>query len=85
MKEYVVIGGQYGYFCYGSCESLHQAKILATKNQEYWDNWQGWHTPSIYKSDDCQTDGVDIFPKPNRHPLLVKADGKWSKWHEYDY
>ena len=27
---------------------------VAGKNKEYWDNWQGWHTPKIYKAEDCE-------------------------------
>lgn len=54
MKEnkFYVIGGQYETFCYGGCPTLIGAKRLATKNIEYWDNWQGWHKPRIYKAID---------------------------------
>lgn len=30
------------------------AKRLANKNKELWDNWQGLHTPKIYKAEDTQ-------------------------------
>ena len=52
MKKYQVIGGQYSHVWYGESDSLRGAKIIATKHKEYWDNWQGWQTPKIYKSDD---------------------------------
>lgn len=48
MKKYQVIGGQYESHWYGESDSLHGAKVIAGKNKEYWDNWQGWHTPRIY-------------------------------------
>lgn len=54
MKKYQVIGGQYEYYWYGESDSLHGAKIIAGKNKEYWDNLQGWHTPSIYLAKDVE-------------------------------
>lgn len=33
---------------------LTGAKRLANKSAEYWDNWQGWHIPSIYKAEDVE-------------------------------
>ena len=48
MKLYQVIGGQYESRWYGESDSLRGAKRLARKHQEYWDNWQGWHTPAVY-------------------------------------
>lgn len=54
MKKYQVIGGQYEHYWYGESDSLHGAKIIAGRNKEYWDNWQGWHTPKIYKAEDCE-------------------------------
>lgn len=50
--KYYVIGGQYEHYCYGGCPTLIGAKRLATKNMEYWDNWQGWHKPRVYASND---------------------------------
>lgn len=47
MGRYVVVGGQYFRYVYGSTDSLLSAKRLAGKNDEYWDNWQGWHRPCI--------------------------------------
>ena len=52
MKKYQVIGGQYESHWYGESDSLHGAKLIASKHREYWDNWQGWHTPNIYLSAD---------------------------------
>ena len=51
-NNYYVIGGQYESFCYGGAPTLTGAKRLANKNREYWDNWQGWHTPAIYRAED---------------------------------
>ena len=52
--EYYVIGGQYASFCHGGTPTLLGAKRLANKCKEYWDNWQGWHTPKIYKAADTE-------------------------------
>lgn len=54
MKKYQVIGGQYEQCWYGESDSLHGARVIAGKNKEYWDNWQRWHTPKIYKREDCE-------------------------------
>lgn len=51
MKRYQVIGGQYESYWYGESDSLHGAKCIATKHEEYWDNWQGFHKPKIYLSE----------------------------------
>lgn len=51
-NNYYVIGGQYESYCYGGAPTLTGAKRLANKHKEYWDNWQGWHTPRIYKAED---------------------------------
>lgn len=53
-NNYYVIGGQYEYYCYGGTPTLIGAKRLATKCEEYWDNWQGWHKPSIYRAEDTE-------------------------------
>ena len=53
-NNYYVIGGQYERYCYGGTPTLIGAKRLATKSKEYWDNWQGWHTPAIYRTEDTQ-------------------------------
>lgn len=50
--KFYVIGGQYCYDCYGGAPTLIGAKRMATKHMEYWDNWQGWHKPRIYKAED---------------------------------
>ncbi len=51
MKKYQVIGGQYESHWYGESDSLRGAEMIASKNKEYWDNWQGWHTPKIYPAE----------------------------------
>lgn len=61
--NYYVIGGQHRFFCYGGTETLLGAKRLAGKHDEYWDNWQGWHRPKIYRAEDCiETEDGDIVP-----------------------
>lgn len=81
MEKYAVIGGQYQAYFYGFRKTLRKAKILASKNEEYWDNWHGWTTPKIYKAED--TEEVDNFyghgyaPKPLCDPVAVKVNGKW--------
>ena len=52
--NYYVIGGQYEGICYGGTPTLIGAKRLATKNEEYWDNWQGWHKPRIYRAEETE-------------------------------
>lgn len=79
MKRYQVIGGQYEPYWYGESDTLRGAKIIATKNMEHWDNWQGWHKPSIYLDENTKTieakgytthaDGETIIV-PNGEPLL---------------
>lgn len=53
MKKYQVIGGQYEQSWKGESDTLLGAKRIASRNEEYWDNWQGWHTPAIYAAEDC--------------------------------
>lgn len=54
MKKYQIIGGQYESKWYGESDSLRGAKIIATKNEEFWDNYQGWRKPSIYRAEDVK-------------------------------
>lgn len=53
-NNYYAIGGQYESYCIGGTPTLIGAKRLANKNMEYWDNWQGWHRPSIYRAEDTK-------------------------------
>ncbi|MCR5792710.1 MAG: hypothetical protein K6G65_06035 [Lachnospiraceae bacterium] len=48
MKKYQVIGGQFSSIYYGESDSLQEAEQIANENKEYWDAWQGWHSPAIY-------------------------------------
>ena len=86
MKAYQVIGGQYEYQWYGESDSLRGAKIIAGKHKEYWDNWQKWHTPRIYKAEDCKKivckdyithyDGEElIIPKAYALPIVTYKKG----------
>lgn len=52
--NYYVIGGQYESHCYGGTETLEEAKKLAKDCEEYWDNFEGLHTPNIYKAEDTE-------------------------------
>lgn len=78
--KYFVVGGQYHYRCYGSCDTIQAAKRLASKSEEYWDNWQGFHTPSIYTEDQI-VDGHDLSVARPAYagcvPFAMKKDGKW--------
>lgn len=86
MKKYQIIGGQYESYWHGESDSLHSAKIIASRNMEYWDNWQGWNTPRIYLAEDCKIvesrgriltrDGEKIVV-PVGQPAYWKRDGKW--------
>lgn len=73
--NYYVIGGQYTTIFYGGSETLHGARIIAGKHKEYWDNWQGWHTPKIYRAEDCH-EGTNFFgdtvmtPNEYAQPIL---------------
>ena len=75
MKKYQVIGGQYVFCRKGESDTLRGAKIIAGKNLEYWDNWQGWHRPNIYKAEDCiqgepsQFNFSGIYPKAGAMPI----------------
>lgn len=53
-KKYQIIGGQYETRNYGESDSLEYAKRIARRNPEYWDNWQGWHIPKIYRTEDTE-------------------------------
>lgn len=74
MKKYCVVGGQYVRYFYGDSDSLHGAKLIATANKEYWDNWQGWHVPRIFNSGDCNEKGI---PVGDVMPVAVCNGGKW--------
>lgn len=45
--RYYVVGGQYACRVYGSTTSLHAAKLMATRNEEFHDNFAGWQKPDI--------------------------------------
>lgn len=51
-NHFVVVGGQYKHYIVGYAPTLIGAKRLANKHAEYWDNWQGWHVPAIYRIED---------------------------------
>lgn len=79
--NYYVIGGQYAYCCYGGTHTLADVKRLAEEKEEYWDNWQGWHRPEIYRAKDVEViescgrittpDGWEIHvPKPGAKPVV---------------
>ena len=92
--NYYVVGGQYAPYLYGGTTTLQGAKQLATKNAEYWDNWQGWHVPAIYAAADMEQHectgqsheygmmGTVMFPKADARPVAVKIGNKWH--NKYD-
>ena len=88
MKKFQVIGGQYESSYKGESDSLRGAKAIATKNAEYFDNWQGWKKPAIYSAEDVQEieskgrittpDGWTIkTPKAGAVPVSVWNGSKW--------
>ena len=62
----------------------HGAKLIASKNREYWDNWQGWHTPKIYAAEDCikgeptEFNFSGIYPAPGAVPVAIRNGNKWE-------
>lgn len=72
--KYSVFGGQSHHRWYGDFDNLLVAKRVATKNEEYWGGWQGWHKPSIWLASDCGEDG---YPIPGRIPFCVWEGKKW--------
>ena len=78
---YYVIGGQYDAFNHGGANTILGAKRLATKCAELWDNWQGWHIPSIYREEDCKPQsnfyGEQILPIYGAIPVAVHDGKKW--------
>lgn len=75
-NNYYVIGGQYESICYGGTPTLTGAKRLATKNAEHWDNWQGWHKPSIYRAEDTvEAESRGRILTPDGWTIRVPKDG----------
>lgn len=88
-NNFAIIGGQYAAFCYGFTSTLIGAKRLARKNLEYWDNWQGWHAPKIYKIDEVvkvtNFYGETYAPKDEARPVAsawVENNGSKLTWEE---
>jgi len=76
MKAYQIIGGQYECTNYGESDSIRGAKVIAGKHKEYWDNHQGWHTPKIYKSEDCrEITADDMITVADGTKLIVPKEG----------
>lgn len=82
-NKYVVIGGQYDRYNYGSAATLAGAMRMASKHVENWDNWQGLHVPVIYRIEDCEMTenffGPQMLPKSDATPVAWKENGKWIK------
>lgn len=86
-NNFAIIGGQYASYCYGFTPTLIGAKRLARKNLEYWDNWQGWHAPKIYKIEDVEKVtnfyGETYAPKYGALPVVfawVEDNGNKLTW-----
>lgn len=74
--KFYVIGGQYEHICYGGAPTLIGAKRMATKHKEYWDNWQGWHKPRIYKAEDtCEITSRGAITTPDGWKIRVPKAG----------
>lgn len=87
--KYYVIGGQYEAYCYGGADTLLGAKRIAGKHDEYWDNWQGWHRPAIYKAEDCEEAATICCPSGTMIPKLYAVpvaayDMHTEKWINYE-
>lgn len=78
--KYYVIGGQYSYYNYGGAYTLEGAKRLATKHQEYWDNWYGWHKPAIYKAKDCEI-GTNFYGTNYYPNKMAIAHMTWNQYY----
>lgn len=91
VNKYAVIGGQYQAYFYGFAPTLHAAKLLASRNAEYWDNWQGWHVPAVYNAADVEPCnnfyGDGYSPKFGAVPVAVKGynDRQWTTPYTYAY
>ena len=83
MKEYQVIGGQYNQKYYGESDSLHGAKMIAAKHDEYWDNWQGWNRPKIYRKEDCKIVDENIYHELGAAPV-ARFNYAIRKWIQAD-
>ena len=86
MKKYVVIGGQYFCCYYGEADTLTGAKRIAGKNAEYWDNWQGWHVPRIYRAEDVKDAGrQEKVVKFGAQPVAVAyVNGNKAIWENLE-
>ena len=78
--KYAVIGGQYRDICYGVFDSLHAAKIAASKNIEFWDNFAGWHCPVIYNAKSVEFEDGECYVKAFHEPLYAKHNGRWCEF-----
>lgn len=78
---YFVIGGQHVYHCYGCRESLHAAKVLATKSAKRPDVAD---VPSIYRQDQIVYPGTvwQAYPRQNCLPIAEKVNGHWRDPHK---
>ena len=89
-NQYVVIGGQYQCYDHGCTPTLLGAKRLATKSAEYWDNWQGWHVPAVYRLEDAHLVenfyGTVYAPNHDARPVALYDDkkGRWLTQDELD-
>ena len=71
--KYSVIGGQYRFINYGSFPTIRDAKICAMDHEEYWDNWEGWHTPAVYLTSTL-TDG---YPTERSECVAQRVGKRW--------
>lgn len=82
-SRFHVIGGQYEFCYYGSAETLTDAKRLAAKHDEFWDNWQGFHRPKIYAAKDCWEVRGCFYPRHDKRVFPVSEyDMLAQKWND---
>lgn len=89
-KNYYIIGGQYESVCYGGAPTLTGAKRIANKNKEYWDNWQGWHTPEIYRAEDTKiVESAGRITTRDGEKIRIQKDGAapvdWKTGEPYEF
>lgn len=73
----------------GGAPTLTGAKRLASKTAEYWDNWQGWHIPAIYRAEDVRKVvnfyGETFAPCEGARPVAAaEYNNGRAEWRELD-
>lgn len=78
--NYAVFVGPYKQTFLGCTETLHAAKLLATRNIDAYYGKQivsKVYDPEIYRIEDVEKTDDGYMPNPARLPVCTKFDGKW--------